>query len=211
VKHGEFRKEVTIPSGWRNGRTWAWLAGSGATLRPPYKVKFYIDGQLQWASDPGKYSMMSLDLTEVLTPGRHLLAWDMTGEGRFDGVSGDMWLEFVPEPAFRQSLAGSWGPGITLPGQASLTGAKRSFVPDPHGREYLATLYIDGKRADIQSVYINNANVYFYGGPRGHHRRMTINPWLKWGEENELELIPYYGDPMDITTVELRYYRPDQL
>ena len=40
---------------------------------------------------------------------------------------------------------------------------------------------------------------------------MTLNPWLKWGEANELELIPYYGEPMDITTVELRYYRPDQL
>lgn len=86
-----------------------------------------------------------------------------------------------------------------------------SFVPDSRGKDYLVQVYIGGPRADIQSVYINNQNVYFYSGPRGRHRRMTLNPWLKWGEKNEIEINPYYKDPMDIAAVELRFYRPDQL
>ncbi len=40
---------------------------------------------------------------------------------------------------------------------------------------------------------------------------MTLNPWLHWDGENEIELKPYYDEPMDINAVELRYYRPDQL
>jgi len=40
-------------------------------------------------------------------------------------------------------------------------------------------------------------------------KTVALNPWLKWGEENELELKPYYNDAMDISSVELRFYRPD--
>ncbi len=117
----------------------------------------------------------------------------------------------MPDPVFRQSLAGKWSTGITLPGQATLAGGKRTFTLDGRAKDYLVQFYIAGRRADIQSVYINNANVYFYGGPRGNLRRMTLNPWLPWDGENEIELKPYYDEPMDINAVELRYYRADQL
>ena len=207
---GVFRKRVTIPAGWNAGRIWAWLGGSGDMLRPPYRVKLHVDGKLGWTSGNSRYSLMSIDLTDALPPGEHLLAWEMEGTGKFDGVVGDMWLEYVPDPVFTQSLAGQWSTG-TLPGRATLTGAKRTFTLDRRAKDFLVQFYIDGRRADVQSVFINNTNVYFYGGPRGNHRRMTLNPWLDFSGENEIELKPYYDEPMDIDTVELRYYRPEQL
>ncbi|MEE8450571.1 MAG: hypothetical protein V3R99_01615, partial [Thermoguttaceae bacterium] len=142
---GVFRKRVTIPADWSSGRIWAWLVGSGDMLRPPYRVKLYSDGKLRWPSGNSRYSMMSIDLTDQLPPGRHLFAWEMEGTGKFDGVVGDMWLEYVPDPVFTQSAAGQWSTGITLPGQATLTGAKRTFRLDPRAKDYLVQFYIDGK------------------------------------------------------------------
>ena len=48
---------------------------------------------------------------------------------------------------------------------------------------------------------------------RGHHFRINLMPWLRWDEQNELEIEAGYRGPhdvMDITHIELRYYEPER-
>ena len=144
-----------------------------------------------------------VDLTDKLPPGRHLLAWEMEGTGKFDGVVGDMWIEFVPDPVFTQSLAGEWSPG-TLPGRATLTGASGLSFSIRAGKttwcSSTSTVNAPTSRACTSTTRTSISTAV----PTAHHRRMTLNPWLDSGGENEIELRPYYNEPMDIESVELR-------
>jgi hypothetical protein len=213
VKRGLFRKRFTVPATWTDkGQSWLWIIGSGAvTLRPPYKAKAYLDGQLIWTSGQSPYSFCCENVTKDLSAGEHVLAIEAEGSTTVAGLVGEAWIEFIPEPALRQSLAGQWGDKIQLPGQAVLPlGTKRIFVPDPAGKGKDAVLYVEGPRADIACVYINGRRLNRSAGMmRGNHFRINLIPWIKWDEPNEIEIEAGYRGPrdvMDITHLEVRYY-----
>ncbi len=184
-------------------------------MRPPYKAKAYLDGQLIWTSGQSPYAYCCQDVTRELSSGEHLLAVEAEGTTTVAGLVGEAWVEFIPEPALRQSLAGDWGENIHLPGQAVLPlGTKRTFVPDPAGRGQDVVLYVEGPRADIACIYINGRRLNRSAGMmRGNHFRINLMPWLRWDQENELELEAGYRGPHDamhITQIELRYYAPER-
>ena len=132
-----------------------------------------------------------------LSPGEHVLAVEADGSTTVAGLIGEAWIEFIPEPALRQSLAGIWGDNIRLPGQAVLPlGTKRTFIPDPAGKGKEAVLYVEGPRADIACIYINGRRLNRSAGMmRGHHFRINLMPWIKWDEPNEIEIEAGYRGP----------------
>jgi hypothetical protein len=138
------------------------------------------------------------------------VAIEAEGSTAIAGLVGEAWIEFIPEPVLRQSLAGLWGDNIRLPGQTVVPlGTKRSFVPDPAGQGKDAVLYVEGPRADIAGIYINGRRLNRSAGMlRGHHFRINLMPWIRWDEPNEIELEAGYRGPhdvMDITHIEVRY------
>ncbi|HEY3398925.1 MAG TPA: hypothetical protein VGM19_14850 [Armatimonadota bacterium] len=213
ISKGLFRKHFTTPAGWVpvRGRTYLYLHGTdAATLRPPYKTKVYLDGQQLWASGNSQYDSMCVEITQALTLGPHVVAVEAESSTKVGGVVGGMWLEFVPEPALRQSLAGDWGNGMQLPGQVKdLTGARRTFVPNPQGQGKTVMVYVEA--TTMHCIYINGKYLPRMNVPYGTHFRFNITPWIKWGEENVIEMQPHYTNPNTIGAVELRYYDPQTL
>jgi hypothetical protein len=205
IKRGIFRKRFTAPAAWAGtGRAYLNLHGANAvTLRPPYTATVYLDGQVIWSAKSWRYAAMEVEITALLTPGSHLLAVEAESNSAVGGVPGGMWIEFVPEPALRQSLAGSWGAGVDLPGQVKLTGARRAFVPDPRGQGKSVQLYVEC--VNLSAVFINGKFLPRMNVPFGSHFRFNLTPYIKWGEENTLQLNPHYPDAQQVKVVEVRY------
>jgi len=108
VRRGLFRKRFSVPAAWvGKGQSWLWIIGSGpVTLRPPYQAKAYLDGRLIWTSGRSPYDYCCQNMTRDLSSGEHVLAIEAEGSTTVAGLVGEAWLEFIPEPALRQSLAG---------------------------------------------------------------------------------------------------------
>jgi len=216
VKRGVFRRKFTIPAGWKAGRSWLWFgAWEGDNLRPPYTGKVFLDGK-QIMESRVSNSKMDDDYTNQLAPGPHLLAVSLEGSTTLNGPKANVWVEHLPEPALRQSLAGSWGEGpdgkeITLPGPASLVGARRTFIPLPEGKGKTVMLFEDGENPVTGILFNGHWLSRSYSQTRGTHFRMNLTPYVKWGQENDIELRPTYSAAIEVSTIEVRYYNPGTL
>lgn len=211
VTRGVFRKKFVIPARWKDGQSWLWInAWDAVNFRPPYRNQVFLDGTLIEHSQ-ALYDTMIGDFTKQLTPGPHLLAVVSEGSTSLNGLISNVWVEHLPEPTLRQSLAGSWGNGIVVPGNVNLAGARRTFTPLPAGKGKTVMLWEDGAYP-IASILINGRWLSrSYGLTRGTHFRMNLTPYIKWGQENDIELRPTYAQPFDVKTVEVRYYEPGTL
>ena len=211
VKRGVFRKKFTIPAAWKTGQSWLWINGWDAiTLRPPYKIHVFLDGQ-PIAETHDTYDYVADNHTKQLAPGPHVLAVVADGDTTLNGLLGNVWVEHLPEPGMRQSLGGSWGNGITLPGSVSLAGARRTFIPLAQGRGKTVMLFEDGQTSVSSILFNGHWLSRSYGLTRGTHFRMNLTPYIKWGQENDIELRPTYTEPRDVSTIEIRYYTPGTL
>ena len=212
LKCGIFRKSFTLPAAWiGKGRIYLNFHGSdAASLRPPDKTQLWLDGKLIASPAGSRYACLELELTGQLAAGEHLLALAAQSTTSTGGVEGAMWMEFVPEPALRQDLSGDWGPGLQLPGPVkNLTGAKRTFTPDPRGQGKTVMVYVEA--GTMSAVFINGRFLNRWNVPFGSHWRFNLTPYLKWGEENTIELRPHYPEPQTVKSVQIWYYDPRTL
>ncbi|HEY3398511.1 MAG TPA: beta-galactosidase [Armatimonadota bacterium] len=213
VKHGVFRKRFTVPAAWGGkGRIWLWIrSAGGACLLPPYQVRGYLDGTSIWESKGWLYSTCTADLTAQLTPGPHLLALDLECTLPVGGIGGEAWLEFIPDPPLRQSLAGDWG-SLQIPGKGTIRPgtAKYTFVPNPAGQGKQAVLYGEAIANNITGLYLNGRQINREIG--GQHFRMNLTPFLRWNQPNTIELIgQWMGEATEVKTLEMRYYERGQI
>jgi hypothetical protein len=213
---GVFRKRFAVPRAWQgDGRTWLWIRGQspGAPTRPPHKLRVSLDGK---PVTGGEHGYICDEVTARLTPGEHTLTVATETLSAIGGIVGNVWLEHIPEPAARQSLAGDWN-GITLPGTAATMHrdqVRREFVPalrPPYGgRGKRAVLYVEATGNNINHILLNGRliNRDF----AGRHFLMDITPFLSPDRANTLSLGAMYAThPTDVRIVEIRYYDPDRL
>jgi hypothetical protein len=194
-----------VPRGWPGkGRIWLWIRGSGPNcLVHPYKAKAFLDGKQVWDSGGWFYASCVQEVTELLTPGEHVLAVIAESTTPVGGVAASAWLEFVPEPSLRQSLAGEWGTGVRLPGKVT-SPCTRSFVPDPAGKGKRAVFYVEVVTNNVRGIVLNGRILARETG--GQHWRLDLTPFLRWGAPNEVRLDSQFtGEPMEVRTVEVRY------
>jgi len=208
TKHGIFRKRFTVPADWQGtGRNWLWIRGAspGYPTLPPGKMQVFLDGQ---PVTGGQHGYIAEDLTDRLTPGEHTLAVATETLSVIGGIIGNVWLEHIPDPSFRQSLAGDWN-GVQLPGTTTIPAdqIKREFTPDPARKALRAMLYIDTEKNIVDGIYLNGRlmNRDF----AGMHCLVDLTPYLRWDQPNSLTLISMYpSQPTFVKTIEIRYYKP---
>ena len=208
IKHGIFRRRFTVPADWQGtGRNWLWIRGEspGYPTLPPGKMEVFLDGQ---PVTGGEHGYIAEDLTERLTPGEHTLAVATETLSVIGGIIGNVWLEHIPDPSFRQSLAGDWN-GVQLPGTTTIPAdqIKREFTPDPARKALRAMLYIDTEKNIVDGIFLNGRlmNRDF----AGTHCLVDLTPYLRWDQPNSLSLISMYPThPTFVKTVEIRYYQP---
>ncbi len=208
TKCGIFRKRFTMPADWQGtGRTWLWIRGAspGTPTLPPHKWRVFLDGQ---PVTGGEHGYCNEDLTGRLTPGEHTLAVATETLSVVVGVVGNVWLEHIPEPVARQSLAGDWN-GMQLPGTARIPfdQVKREFTLDPAMKGKRALLYIETTENIIPGIFLNGRlmNRDF----AGMHSLVDVTPYVRWDRPSRITLNSMYPQhPTAVKTVEIRYYEP---
>ena len=208
TKRGIFRKQFTAPATWPgNGQTWLWIRGSspGYPTLPPRKMQVYLDGK---PVTGGEHGYIRENITARLTPGEHTLAVATETLSVIGGIVGNVWLEHIPEPDARQSLAGDWN-GIALPGTTTmlLDQVKREFTPDSAMQGKRVLLYVETSANLVTGIILNDRMIS--RDFAGMHFLMDITPFVHWGRPNRLSLGSMYPtQPATVKTVELRYGEP---
>jgi hypothetical protein len=210
TKSGIYRKHFSIPASWiGNGRTWLWMkASEDLTFLPPYKAGIYLDGKPVYDSGGWTYANCVADVTDQLTPGDHLIAVTALSNTPVGGINGNVWLEHIPEPVARQSLAGNWN-GIQMPGSISslTTELRRTFVPDPSMKGKKAVLYVETTQDNVVGIILNGRLMSRDIG--GQHFLMDLTPTLLDNQPDDIQLLLQYPqNPLALKTVEIRYYEP---
>jgi hypothetical protein len=63
----------------------------------------------------------------------------------------------------------------------------------------------------MSAVFINGRYLNRWNVPFGSHWRFNLTPYIKWGEENTIELRPHYPEPQTVKSVQIWYYDPQTL
>jgi hypothetical protein len=125
------------------------------------------------------------------------------------GITGNVWLEHMPEPTARQSLGGDWD-GTQLPGVVPGPFAKldREFVPDASKKSLKAMLYVEvGGGNIIPGMFFNGRMMT--RDFAGRHCLVDITPYLHWNAPNSIKLnLMYPSQTTTVKAVEIRYYEP---
>jgi hypothetical protein len=208
---GLFRKRFTVPANWlKSGHTWLWLRGPspGRPTMQPCKLAVFLDGKPAHS----EHHYIRQEITDWLTPGEHTLAVATESQSVLGGILGNVWLEHIPEPAARQSLAGDWN-GVKLPGTAPTMRrdqVRRTFTLDPSKRGKRAVFYFEAAGNNMRYIMLNGRMISKDLG--GGHFLMDLTPYVHWDKPNDISLYPQYEThSTHVKTVEIRYYEPGQL
>ena len=205
VKHAVFRKQFTVPANWNQGRVKMWFDTSGGDYLVGCTMgHFYLDGKAVPIGHGG--------LEGDFTPGStHEIMLDLHSTGSVSGVVGRVWLSYVPVPQAVQDLAGEWqgtkdfwryDQRVTVPGPwGDLRAARRTVVIPREQAQRNVLLHAEGV---FSGLMINGKLVTkSTGHPYSGELDLTITPWVKFGQENEIEII---GGGKTAQNVSLRFY-----
>jgi hypothetical protein len=201
LHHALLRKHFTVPADWTNGTP---VFSVQSWQEPTFidEARIWIDGQLirDWSSQ----GLSDASPAEGFAPGsHHVVTIEIRSQGVLTGGNSNVWLWNQRKPEATLDLAGQWQPSqdmlnyepaITLPGPYSAFGLRRTVtIPsDQSAREVYVDAITQGR---IVGVLINGTFVRrFYHGV-DQHMSLNITPWVKFGEENELQLVSIWSGP----------------
>ncbi len=210
VNHAVLRRKFTIPEAWKNGEPSLWLV---SWLGPTFadKGRIWLDGKL--ILDQGSEGLLDFKPEGGFKPGsEHTIAVEIEAKGSLAGAKGATWLWFWPTPESQIDLAGLWSPSedvlrygspISLPGKYDCLTLRRSInIPSEKSGKQVV-LDVTGTPL---GVVINGKWVSRFWqkiGPRFH---LNITPWIKFGEENEVELVNSAAGRGNVEKVSLNFY-----
>jgi len=207
-RHGVFRRTFVVPETWTSGRREFWLTSwMGSTFAETGHV--YLDGQLlqTWGAND--------NLTKSLAPGsRHTVAVEVKSAGTLMGVLANCWLQWLPESALRQDLAGDWtgsndylryDQALKFPDSVfSNASARRDVTVDPSEKGRTVVLRVEGDIAAPLGVLINGRWLRRHHHCIGTRLELNITPWVRFGQSNEIELVAH--GKCKLTEVALHFY-----
>ncbi|MFA6293670.1 MAG: hypothetical protein WC637_17920, partial [Victivallales bacterium] len=139
----------------------------------------------------------------------HEVVVEMRGKGTLNGSRGNAWLAYQPAPQATQDLAGDWlgtkdslryDIKLSLPGNWSGKAARRSVIIDKTQSGRNVILHTEGR---FLGVMINGRWIRRHHHLIGDRMDLNITPWVKFGEENEIELV---GDSRKALAISLNFY-----
>jgi hypothetical protein len=199
VKHAIQRRTFTVPKEWNNGTAGLWVQTAGY---PSFSElgSVWLDGKLL-QSFSRESGIAGLDFGGA--PGStHTLVVEAKGAGQFTGLVGDAWLTYVPKPVTTVDLAGAW---TTCKDDVFHDTGTVNWPGAYEARSLWRTINVpkenDGKTVMLMTqsdrpfqTYINGARVEYSGTPTSSaHVGINITPWIKFGQDNRIQLVSVYG------------------
>jgi len=195
------RRSFTIPANWAGDVTITMESGSGSYFAGAGEI--YLDGKLIQAKS--KEGMDGFTVKSLKAGGTHELAVVITSQESLGGVRGNAWLWLWPEPAARIDLAGDWqesadalrwGKTVSLPGKSSASVLKRMVtVPASFKGMETPQAYLDiDASGSIVGALVNGRFVRRYHRITTDRFQLNITPWIRFGEENEIELVRHWDE-----------------
>ena len=231
IKHAVFRKEFTVPPEWGAGEVRLWLMDQPDANRAKVfadKGRVSLDGKV--IRDFGTEGILGDTLEGLLKPGsKHEIAVEIVGEGSLIGYKGSCWLSYRPNPEKSIDLAGEWAASkdllhydktMPLPGKWDAYSAKRKVQIPSEFKNKQVVVHVELQLVpyaddSLRGVYINGHWVRRSYHNYGHGFDLNITPWVRFGDENELEL--QYEDgrrlpgKFDLTRISLDIFDNDNL
>jgi hypothetical protein len=209
-----YRKKVTIPAGWTSGPVKFFLTPNEAQCSID-SSSLYIDGTL--IKDRFD-SLVDTTCGDVFKPGStHTLAVVITSKSCLIGIIGNCWLYYRPNPTQDLDLAGDWDAsddGLqfnqkqTIPGPWN-TNMVRGIINIPAtAAKQTVLLHFDQIGGRITGAIINGTFVGQSHVPSCPSFDLNITPWVKFGEDNKLEIVAGAKMQGNVGKIALDFYDP---
>ncbi|HEY3416998.1 MAG TPA: hypothetical protein VGM23_08960, partial [Armatimonadota bacterium] len=193
VKHAVLRKSFTVPAAWSHGRVKMWAeAAAGDWTVGTTGGHFILDGK--------QVQMTHAGLAGPFLPGsQHEIALDFHSTGALCGARGHIWLSYIPDPQSVLDLSGAWqgtkdfwryDQPVTVPGDLNdVRAARRTVVVPAEQAQRQVILHAEGLFTGvlINGKLVRKSTAHPYSGELD----LTITPWVKFGQENEIEVVGY--------------------
>lgn len=219
---GLYRARFTVPAAWK-GRT---ITLNMYSFNSPIvydKGEFFLNGRkvTDVEAHPGSQTL-NYDVTKLLREGENVLSVKVQGGKELSGVAGNVWLE--PERALSETvdLSGQWQAvaadyltrtAMTIPGGTRAKYIERDFtVPAAWAkRQVFAHIELpQGQR--MKGVVINGRPIVLntYVHPFGLRTEINISPYLRFGQQNHIQIWPWgtipaqrYGVAGEIDSIDI--------
>ncbi|HEY3331066.1 MAG TPA: beta-galactosidase trimerization domain-containing protein [Capsulimonadaceae bacterium] len=215
------RKVFQVPAAWLKdsgvikltaaGWSWPFTVGDGS-------AQITLNGTVLQ-----KQGYFNPDVARLLRSGTNIITIELgpPKTSNFIGVTGSLYLTHFAPPVKTIDLAGQWTSvhettpvTFALPGKGKAFAPQRTFdVPAEWKGKYIVTYHAIGARTSTIGCIINETGMI-----RRHHHlfgdelETDITPFLKFGQQNTIALLPDAGDWLpasldwDIAKMELRLY-----
>jgi len=210
-----FRKSFTVPSPWNNGDVvLSILSGQKASFAD--EARLWVDGKLvrDWSAE----GVAQINPEGIFRAGTtHSLALEIRGKGPLNGSRSSAWLWYWPQPQESLDLAGKWDMSddllhydrqIPLPGPYQAFSLRRvTTIPEAQRpRNVILNIVADGAL-----IGVNFNGRYLSRSALDPRFQFNVTPWVKFGEENRIELINDNGPGSGtIKSISLDFYDKDK-
>ena len=214
VKHALLLKTFTVPSGWNGGKVGLWLKlWWGQTFCD--KARFWIDGEMirDWSDD----GITDVNPKNALQPGTtHTMAVEIEGKGSLCGSRAGAWLWVWPKPLDVLDLAGKWETSsdmlayrtsVNLPGKASCKSFRKTVIVAKSQFANNVMLNVDAEGGKGVLGAITNG-FFIKHDISDMHFQLNVTPWIRFGENNEIELVTDGSGAVTVKNVSLEFHRP---
>ncbi len=195
------RKRFAVPEGWAaKGGTIHLISGSWTGPHYQGSARLSLNGTM--LHDYPGTNYQEFDVTRLLTDGENELVFEFKGDREYQGITGNVYLYHRAPPARRLDLAGSWDAEdaageplvVTLPGEARIWNPSRSvFIPAEWEEKYHVRIYLKGITHDSAGAMVNGRLARRHHHWFGSWGDIDITRFLRFGEENQIELLHVYG------------------
>jgi hypothetical protein len=182
------------------------------------EARVWIDGTL--VRDWSEAGIRDYAPSGGFLPGsKHVVTVEIRSKGSMAGARSNVWLAFWPRAKSILDLSGEWQPSqdmlnyeaaIPLPGPYKAFGLRRSvYIPEERKGD---EVYVDGVMSGrLIGVLINGHWVRRFHHDVDPHMHLNITPWVKFGEENELQLVSVWSGEAEgkVESIRLEFHDKD--
>ena len=214
VKHAILRRSFTVPKEWNAGRVELWIQSTDSAFSEQGQV--WLDGAIIQPMT-AESSVDGLTFNAAFAPGTtHHLAIEIQSQGVIAGMTGEVWLNYIPAPETTIALAGTWTTcqddifhdtgTVTWPGDYVAHSLWRTIaVP---GQDAGKTVMLSLQADRPFQAFINGTQVEYSGRPwMNAHVEMNITPWVHFGADNRIQLVSTYNHGT-LRNIDLDLYPP---
>jgi hypothetical protein len=209
-----YRKKVTIPAEWNKGPVKFFLTANEAQTSID-SSSLYIDGTL--VKDHFD-TFVDNPCGGVFKPGSsHTLAVVVTSKSYLIGSVGNCWLYYRPDATEEMDLAGDWeasDDGLrfdkkqTIPGHWDTNMIRGMInIPADHAKDTVL-MHFEHSQGRIAGAIINGTFVGQSHVPDCPSFDLNLTPWIKFGQDNRVEIVAGDKAQFDIGKIALDFYAP---